>query len=49
MTRSAEKLYPDDASYTLPDREPLLFGHPSFWRGFKHVGLVLLVLHALGL
>jgi hypothetical protein len=48
MTRSAEKLYPDDASYGLPIGEPLLFGHPSFWRGFKHVGLVWLVLYALG-
>jgi hypothetical protein len=49
MTRSAEKLYPDDARYDLPSGEPLLFGHPTFWRGFKHVGLVLIVLYALGL
>jgi hypothetical protein len=49
MTRSSEKLYPDDARYTLPPGEPMLFGHPAFWCGFKHVGLVLVVVYALGL
>lgn len=38
MTCSAEKLYPDDASYTLPGREPPLFGHRPSGAGFGTSG-----------